>query len=165
MEQCISLQPAHEKGNPGVLGALEKQLRLFAGVQIRNVATVAGNIVTASPISDLNPVWVAANADFQLQSLSGTRTVAAKDFFLGYRFDAAPRLYFSLENCAKHRSWIQQRGKSYTRSMHHCFRFLTRDLEYQQEQQLRMLLLRPFTVFSYPAQTQLSVQKGRHKAR
>ena len=86
MERCIALQPTKERGKPGVLGALEKQLRLFAGVQIRNVATVAGNIVTASPISDLIPLWVAADAQFQLRSSSGSRTVPAKSFFLGYRF-------------------------------------------------------------------------------
>jgi xanthine dehydrogenase/oxidase len=82
LERCVLLQ----QGKPGgVLAALEKQLRLFAGVQIRNVATVAGNLVTASPISDLNPIWVAAEAELLLQSTSGTRTVAAKNFFLGYR--------------------------------------------------------------------------------
>lgn len=41
------------------LRAVLEQLRWFAGTQIRNVAAVGGNIVTASPISDLNPVWMA----------------------------------------------------------------------------------------------------------
>ena len=41
------------------LNAVLSQLRWFAGTQIRNAATLAGNIVTASPISDLNPVWMA----------------------------------------------------------------------------------------------------------
>ena len=86
MERCIALQPTREKSEPGALGALEKQLRLFAGAQIRNVATVAGNIVTASPISDLIPIWVAAGAQFLLQSSSGSRAVPADKFFLGYRF-------------------------------------------------------------------------------
>jgi len=31
-------------------------LRWFAGKQIRNAAAVGGNIMTGSPISDLNPV-------------------------------------------------------------------------------------------------------------
>ena len=35
-----------------------------AGVQIRNTASVAGNIVTGSPISDLNPLWMATRATF-----------------------------------------------------------------------------------------------------
>lgn len=33
-------------------------LKWFAGHQIRNVATFAGNIATASPISDLNPIFM-----------------------------------------------------------------------------------------------------------
>jgi len=34
--------------------------RWFAGNQIRNVSAIGGNIVTGSPISDLNPIWMAA---------------------------------------------------------------------------------------------------------
>jgi hypothetical protein len=41
------------------LSAILENIRWFAGTHIRNVAAIAGNIVTASPISDLNPVWVA----------------------------------------------------------------------------------------------------------
>ena len=37
---------------------------LGAGVQIRNTASVGGNIVTGSPISDLNPLYMAARAVF-----------------------------------------------------------------------------------------------------
>lgn len=37
--------------------AIRRQLRWFAGRQIRNVATVGGNVCTGSPISDLNPLW------------------------------------------------------------------------------------------------------------
>lgn len=42
------------------LTALLHQIRWFAGTQIRNAAAVGGNICTASPISDLNPVFIAA---------------------------------------------------------------------------------------------------------
>ena len=38
--------------------------RLRAGVQIRNTASVGGNIVTGSPISDMNPLYMAARAVF-----------------------------------------------------------------------------------------------------
>jgi xanthine dehydrogenase/oxidase len=38
--------------------------RWFAGNQIRNVSAVGGNIVTGSPISDLNPVWMASRTTF-----------------------------------------------------------------------------------------------------
>lgn len=47
---------------------------------------MAGNVVTASPISDLNPVWIALDATFVLTSAArGVRRVAARDFFTGYR--------------------------------------------------------------------------------
>lgn len=39
--------------------ALLENIKWFAGHQIRNVASLSGNIVTGSPISDLNPVFMA----------------------------------------------------------------------------------------------------------
>ncbi|XP_074291115.1 xanthine dehydrogenase 1-like isoform X2 [Silene latifolia] len=66
--------------------AIIEQLKWFAGTQIRNVASVGGNICTASPISDLNPLWMAARAKFQIIDSKGNiRTVLAENFFLGYR--------------------------------------------------------------------------------
>jgi xanthine dehydrogenase/oxidase len=49
------------------------------------VSTIAGNICTASPISDLNPVWVALGAHIRLQSKSSVRLLPMTEFFLGYR--------------------------------------------------------------------------------
>ncbi|KAK4384529.1 Xanthine dehydrogenase 1 [Sesamum angolense] len=55
-------------------------------MQIRNVASVGGNICTASPISDLNPLWMAAGARFKISDCRGiTRVCPAENFFLGYR--------------------------------------------------------------------------------
>ncbi|KAK3093911.1 hypothetical protein FSP39_021700 [Pinctada imbricata] len=48
--------------------AVVEMLRWFAGHQIRNVAAVAGNIITASPISDLNPLFLAAGAKLNVIS-------------------------------------------------------------------------------------------------
>ncbi|KAK4419557.1 Xanthine dehydrogenase 1 [Sesamum alatum] len=63
-----------------------EQLKWFAGTQIRNVASVGGNICTASPISDLNPLWMAAGARFKISDCRGiTRACPAENFFLGYR--------------------------------------------------------------------------------
>ncbi|CAL5426151.1 unnamed protein product [Camellia sinensis] len=66
--------------------AFIEQIKWFAGTQIKNVASVGGNICTASPISDLNPLWMAAGAKFQIVDCQGNiRMVAAENFFLGYR--------------------------------------------------------------------------------
>eukprot|EP00879_Flechtneria_rotunda_P002218 GHRR01002404.1.p1 GENE.GHRR01002404.1~~GHRR01002404.1.p1 ORF type:complete len:899 (+),score=349.77 GHRR01002404.1:1548-4244(+) len=66
--------------------AAAEQLRWFAGRQIRNVATLGGNIATASPISDLNPLWMAFGAVFTVvRQGSEPRQIPASEFFLGYR--------------------------------------------------------------------------------
>ena len=44
--------------------AIVNQLKWFAGHQIKNMATIAGNVVTGSPISDLNPLWMCCGATF-----------------------------------------------------------------------------------------------------
>ncbi|XP_064601293.1 LOW QUALITY PROTEIN: xanthine dehydrogenase/oxidase-like [Liolophura sinensis] len=67
--------------------AIAEMLRWFAGKQIRNVACVGGNIMTASPISDLNPLFCAAGVKLTAVSADrGKRDVKMDDsFFTGYR--------------------------------------------------------------------------------
>lgn len=65
--------------------AIKKQLQYFAGRQIRNVASPAGNLATASPISDLNPVFVATNTTLIAKSLEGDKEIPMTEFFQGYR--------------------------------------------------------------------------------
>uniref|UniRef100_A0A8C7F7H4 Xanthine dehydrogenase n=1 Tax=Oncorhynchus kisutch TaxID=8019 RepID=A0A8C7F7H4_ONCKI len=62
-----------------VFNAVLEQLRWFAGLQIRN-------IMTASPISDLNPVFMASGCKLTLMSKGGERVVVMDEkFFPGYR--------------------------------------------------------------------------------
>ncbi|XP_068339834.1 xanthine dehydrogenase 1-like [Pyrus communis] len=83
LRTVITERTAHETS---ACKALVEQLKWFAGVQIRNVASVGGNICTASPISDLNPLWMASRAKFQIIDCKGNiRTTLAENFFLGYR--------------------------------------------------------------------------------
>ena len=74
------------KGQP--FAAIHKQLRYFAGRQIKNVGTPAGNLATASPISDLNPVFVASNATLVARSLRKETQIPMSKFFMGYRTTA-----------------------------------------------------------------------------
>eukprot|EP00040_Diaphanoeca_grandis_P018555 m.97622 g.97622 ORF g.97622 m.97622 type:complete len:1296 (+) comp26995_c0_seq1:59-3946(+) len=62
-----------------------EMLRWFAGEQIRNMATLAGNIVNASPISDLAPVFLAARTTLTVVSPTRTRVIKITDFHKGYR--------------------------------------------------------------------------------
>lgn len=73
-----------------VFAAIFKQLRYFAGRQIRNVGTPAGNLATASPISDLNPVFVASNSILIAKSLDKETEIPMSEFFKGYRMTALP---------------------------------------------------------------------------
>ncbi|KNZ79755.1 Xanthine dehydrogenase [Termitomyces sp. J132] len=75
----------------GPLEAICAQLRYFAGWQIRNVASVGGNIATASPISDLNPVWVAVGAKVVARTPGRTVELGMDDFFVGYRKTRLPK--------------------------------------------------------------------------
>ncbi|KZF25825.1 hypothetical protein L228DRAFT_255281 [Xylona heveae TC161] len=74
-----------------VLEAARKQLRYFAGRQIRNVASLAGNVATASPISDMNPVLMAAGATVTAQSKqAGVFRLPISTFFVAYRTTSLP---------------------------------------------------------------------------
>lgn len=57
----------------------------MASVQIRNMATVGGNIGSAVPCADLPPILIAMNASVTLCSTSAERTIALQDFFIGPR--------------------------------------------------------------------------------
>ncbi len=65
--------------------ALHTMLTVFGSQQIRNLATLGGNLGTASPISDTLPVLMAYNAQVVLQSTAGKREVPLNDYITGYR--------------------------------------------------------------------------------
>ena len=105
------------RGQP--FDAIKKQLRYFAGRQIRNVASPAGNLATASPISDLNPVFVATNTVLIAKSLAKEIELPMSDFFKGYRTTALPsdaiiaslRIPISQENGEYIRAYKQSKRK------------------------------------------------------
>ena len=83
----VALEAINHYGREGgqVFDAIHKQLKYFAGRQIRNVGTPAGNLVTASPISDLNPVFLASDALLVSKGPDGDLEIPMTDFFKGYR--------------------------------------------------------------------------------
>jgi xanthine dehydrogenase iron-sulfur cluster and FAD-binding subunit A len=64
---------------------IERMLRYFGSRQIKNRATLGGNLCTASPIGDLAPVLLALDAEVVLTSRVGERRLPLSSFFLGYR--------------------------------------------------------------------------------
>ena len=64
---------------------LSHLLLRFGSRQIRNLATVGGNIANASPIGDLPPALIALGAEVMLQSETHRRKVKMDEFFIDYR--------------------------------------------------------------------------------
>jgi xanthine dehydrogenase small subunit len=80
---------------------LYKHLKLVSSTPIRNMATLAGNFVNASPIGDMTAWFLALDAEIVLQGDARSekneggsprvskgaaeRTISLKDFYLGYK--------------------------------------------------------------------------------
>ena len=68
--------------------ALEDAAATIGAAQIQNRGTLGGNVANASPAGDTLPVLLALGAEIVLGSAGGERTVAADDFWTGYRTTA-----------------------------------------------------------------------------
>ncbi len=73
--------PTCEEAWPA-LGAI---MRRFGSRQIRNAATVAGNLANASPVGDLAPCLMALGAELDLAGPDGERRLPLEEFFRAYR--------------------------------------------------------------------------------
>ena len=58
--------------------------RRFGGWQVRNLATVGGNVANGSPVGDGPPALIAAGAELVLRRGQERRTLHLEDFFLAY---------------------------------------------------------------------------------
>ncbi|WP_300036123.1 xanthine dehydrogenase small subunit [uncultured Roseobacter sp.] len=66
-------------------------IRRYGSVQVRNAATIGGNIANGSPIGDGPPALIALGATLHLRNGSERRSLALEDFFLDYgKQDRAP---------------------------------------------------------------------------
>lgn len=71
--------PELQAGWPLLLDAL----RTMGSTQIRNSATLGGNLCNGSPCADSPPALIALGARVELVGPAGTRQVAVEDFFTG----------------------------------------------------------------------------------
>lgn len=62
---------------------LVQAAKRIGSVQIRNVASMGGNIGNCSPCADTAPILLAMEAKAVVQSAQGTRVIALQDFFCG----------------------------------------------------------------------------------
>ena len=64
--------------------SLSVMINRFGSVQIRNVATVGGNIANGSPIGDLPPALIALKSKLILRRKDTRRKLPLEDFFVDY---------------------------------------------------------------------------------
>jgi carbon-monoxide dehydrogenase medium subunit len=74
IERCAAFQ--------GRLRGLVEGAAVVGGHQVRNVGTVGGNVVNASPAADVVPVLLALDADVTCVGADGERTVTLQDFLV-----------------------------------------------------------------------------------
>lgn len=70
---------------PPAFDALRQAAREVGSLQIQNVGTVAGNLCNASPAADGVPPLLALDAEVELRSAAGQRSLPLRDFILGNR--------------------------------------------------------------------------------
>ena len=68
-----------------IIPEVASYFRLISSESVRNMGSVAGNIVNGSPIGDLTIMLLALNSGIILKSSDCERTVPLKDLFLGYK--------------------------------------------------------------------------------
>jgi xanthine dehydrogenase small subunit len=67
------------------VGGLDRAMSLMGSLPIRHRATIAGNIINASPIGDMTVILLALDAEIGLQSGEALRSLPLRDFFLDYK--------------------------------------------------------------------------------
>jgi len=65
--------------------SLYDTLEYFGSWQIRNLATIGGNVSTASPIGDTLPVLISLKSSVKLKNITKERIINIEDFIIDYR--------------------------------------------------------------------------------
>jgi CO/xanthine dehydrogenase FAD-binding subunit len=79
--RALELSPALKDG----FIAVAESAGVVGSLQIRNLATLGGNLANAAPSADMAPPLLALDADCVIQGPRGQRRVAAAEFFQGVR--------------------------------------------------------------------------------
>jgi CO/xanthine dehydrogenase FAD-binding subunit len=82
MVTFTELVQSEEVRSSAVLGAVRDALE-YPPLQIRNVATVGGNIAAACPYFDLPTAFLALDAEVQVQGSGGARNLALHEMLVG----------------------------------------------------------------------------------
>ncbi len=76
---------AESKLIQGFFPGLEQYIKLISSTPIRNMATMAGNLVNASPIGDMSIFFLALDSDIVLNNKGVSRTIKLNEFYKGYK--------------------------------------------------------------------------------
>ncbi len=68
-----------------IIPNLNAHIKLVSSTPIRNISTIAGNFVNASPIGDFTAFFLALDAQLTLTENDESRTINLKDFYKGYK--------------------------------------------------------------------------------
>ena len=86
--------------------SLQAHIKLVSSTPIRNMATIAGNLVNASPIGDFTIFFLALNAQLLLSDGQNTREIPLQQFYKGYKHLAKKpeefieKIYFELPSAS-----------------------------------------------------------------
>lgn len=68
----------------GTLGCVREAAGCIASPPVRNMGTIGGSISLGDPGADLPPALVAANATIEIASMTRTRRIPAREFFVDW---------------------------------------------------------------------------------
>lgn len=103
-----------------IFSDLKDTIKLISSTPIRNMATIAGNIVNASPIGDMSIFFLALDCELLLNKKGNTRRIKLREFYKGYKqIDKDPeeiveKIIFKISDSSSHfnfekvckRSWL-----------------------------------------------------------
>ncbi len=76
--------------------SLAQFINIFASPQIKNMATLVGNIANASPIADTVPFMMVADGQVHVRGPEGARIIDMEDFYIAYKtLSLKPKEYIS----------------------------------------------------------------------